>query len=678
MFTNLSAFRRPPAIAAAIFLFCTPVLAGAVEENNTETLYFDYLTNDVVSGGMQVTVEDEQHLEIDFQYNDRGRGPKLHEQIILGEKGELLELKITGNSYMGAPVDEQFALDAETARWTSTIEKGETSDPDGAMYLAANGSVEQLAILVRQVLLSPGNSMAVLPSGRVSVSALKSLTVSHDGISRDVRLYQISGLEFEPAYIWLDQDLKFFAVGYGGMGMVPQGWAEVMPELQAEIDLAQAQNQKRLATELTEDLGSSYAVKNVQLLDVEKGQLIAKQTVIVKDGLIAAIGDGLPDGFVGKVIDGKQAVLMPGLWDMHTHLSDAVGLLHIAAGVTTARDLGNAPARLDQVRGMFDDGSVIGPRVFAAGVVDGKSPFSAPIDKLASNEQQARQLVRDYAAMGYPQIKVYSSVEPDWVAGIATETHANGMRLSGHIPSYMTTEQAVNAGYDEVQHINMLFLNFLAGPDDDTRTPVRFTLVAEQAATLDLDSQAVQDFITLLKNKGTVIDPTVAIFDNMFRHRSGQLSPSFAMVADHFPPNTQRGLLAGRMDINDENAATYAASSQALLDMLNRLYLAGVTLVAGTDSMAGFGLQRELELYVQAGIPAADVLRLATLGSAEVMSVAEMTGSISVGKVADMVLLPGNPLLDINAIRKVDKVFKGELAWTPSRLYQAVGIEPFD
>lgn len=678
MFTNLSAFRRPLAIAAAIVLLCNPVFTSAAEKSSSEILAFDYLTNDVVSGSMQMTIEDDQHREINFQYNDRGRGPKLHEQIRLGEKGELLELKISGNSYMGAPVDEHFVLDGEKARWASTIEKGETSNSGDAIYLAAGGSVEQLAILVRQALQTPDNSIAVWPSGRASVRAMKSLTVTHAGNSRDVRLYQISGLEFEPAYIWLDQDLQFFAVGYGSMGMVPQGWAEVMPELQAEIDLAQAENQKRLTLELTENLGSAYAIKNVQLLDVEKGQLVANQTVIVKDGLIAAISNTLPDGFGGKIIDGKAGVLMPGLWDMHTHLSDAAGLLHIAAGVTTARDLGNAPARLDKIRGMFDDGSVIGPRVFAAGVVDGKSPFSAPIDKLASNQEEANQLVRDYAAMGYTQIKVYSSVEPDWVAGIAKETHANGMRLSGHIPSYMTAEQAVNAGYDEIQHINMLFLNFLAGPDDDTRTPVRFTLVAEQGASLDMDSQAVQDFITLLKTKGTVIDPTVAIFDNMFRHRSGQLSPSFAMVAEHFPPNTQRGLLAGRMDINDENEATYAAASKALLDMINRLYLAGVTMVAGTDSMAGFGLHRELELYVEAGIPAAEVLRLATLGSAEVMSAAEKTGSISVGKAADMVLLPGNPLTDISAIRKVEKVFKGSLAWTPSRLYQAVGIEPFE
>ena len=85
----------------------------------------------------------------------------------------------------------------------------------------------------------------------------------------------------------------------------------------------------------------------------------------------------------------------------------------------------------------------------------------------------------------------------------------------------MTAEQALIDGFDEIQHINMLFLNFLAGPEDDTRTPVRFSLVAEQAGDMDLDAPSVQAFIALLKEKGTVVDPTVTIFDGMFRHRSG-------------------------------------------------------------------------------------------------------------------------------------------------------------
>jgi len=286
-------------------------------------------------------------------------------------------------------------------------------------------------------------------------------------------------------------------------------------------------------------------------------------------------------------------------------------------------------------------------------------------------------MVREYAAEGHPQIKIYSSIDPAWVKPIAQEVHRNGMRLSGHIPSYMTTQQAVLDGFDEIQHINMLFLNFLAGPEDDTRTPLRFTLVAEQAGGLDLTSEPVEQFIGLLKDRGVVVDPTVTIFDSMFRHRSGELDPSYSMIAEHMPPSVRRGMLAGELDITDANAVRYARSADALLEMIARLHRAGVPLVAGTDAMAGFTLHRELELYHQAGISNADVLRIATLDSATVAGKAAGSGSISKGKQADFVLLSGNPLQDISAVRSPVAVFRGDRWFDPAQLYEAVGIRPF-
>lgn len=665
-----------PALSCFVIAILSPVFSDSLHAETVIHKY-DWLTNGTVSGGLVVTIIDEQHREVRFEFNDRGRGPKLSEQIRLGESGELLELTIKGHSYMGAQVEEHFVRDATAARWTSTIERGESANPQNAMYLAADGSLEQTAMLVRRALESPGQRVSLLPEGEATVRALEQVEVSHDGVSRKVRLYEIGGLDLEPAYIWLDEELELFAVGYGWMGVVPEGWAEVLPELQSRIDQAETANHQRLAAELTRTIDGSYAINNVQVLDVERGVLVPDQTVVVENGVIQSVGNQVAAATVTTNIDGGNGILMPGLWDMHTHLFPGSGLLHIAAGVTTTRDLGNNPDRLNEIRAMFDDGSVIGPRSYAAGFIDRKSPFSAPIDRLAESREDALQMVRDYAALGYPQIKIYSSIDPDWVADIATEVHANNMRLSGHIPSFMTTEQAVRQGFDEIQHINMLFLNFLAGPEDDTRTPLRFSLVAEKAASIDLDSEPVTAFIALLKEKKVVVDPTVAIFDSMFRHRSGNLRPSFAMVAAHMPPAVRRSMLAGEMDINDDNAAQYAASAQALLDMIQRLHKAGVQLVAGTDDLAGFGLHRELELYVKAGIPEQDVIRLATLGSAELMGAAATSGSIAVGKQADMVLLTADPLQDINAIRKVKTVFKGNRVWQSARLYKAVGIKPF-
>ena len=111
--------------------------------------------------------------------------------------------------------------------------------------------------------------------------------------------------------------------------------------------------------------------------------------------------------------------------------------------------------------------------------------------------------------------------------------------------------------------------------------------------------------------------------------------------------------------------------------MIAKLHQAGVVLVAGTDAMAGFTLHRELELYHRAGISNADVLKIATLQSAQVAGVADRTGSIAVGKQADFVLLAANPLEDISAVRLPVAVFKGDRWFDPAQLYEAVGIRPF-
>ena len=194
---------------------------------------------------------------------------------------------------------------------------------------------------------------------------------------------------------------------------------------------------------------------------------------------------------------------------------------------------------------------------------------------------------------------------------------------------------------------------------------------------MNLGSSNVTDFIALLKEKGVVVDPTVTVFDSMFRHRSGELDPSYAMIADHMPPSIRRGMLAGEMDINDANAVRFSRSADALLEMIGKLHRAGVPLVAGTDAMPGFTLHRELELYQRAGISNADILKIATLESAKLSGKAAVSGSISVGKQADFVLLAANPLENISAVRQTVAVFKGDRWYDTARLYEAVGIKPF-
>jgi imidazolonepropionase-like amidohydrolase len=239
----------------------------------------------------------------------------------------------------------------------------------------------------------------------------------------------------------------------------------------------------------------------------------------------------------------------------------------------------------------------------------------------------------------------------------------------------MTAEQFVRAGADELQHINFLFLNFLFDEVKDTRTPARFTAVADRAATVDLSSERVRSFIKLLKDRKIVVDPTVNIFEGMFTDRPGKISTSFIPIADLLPPMVRRTLLAGGLPVPEGKDERYRESAKALLRMIKMLYDAGVPLVAGTDSMPGFALHRELELYAEAGIPANEVLRLATIGAARVMKRDTDLGSIATGKLADLILVDGNPAERISDIRRVSLVIKDGNVYEPAALYQSIGVK---
>ncbi|MGH7857640.1 MAG: amidohydrolase family protein, partial [Candidatus Binatia bacterium] len=342
---------------------------------------------------------------------------------------------------------------------------------------------------------------------------------------------------------------------------------------------------------------------------------------------------------------------------MHTHLGESDGLLNLAAGVLGARDLANDVESLAELVRQWESGETLGPRVVRAGFLDGPGPYAGPTKALAASFEEAKPWIDRYAELGFVQVKLYSSLKPELVAPIAAYVHAKGMRVSGHIPAYMTAEQAVRAGYDEIQHVNMLFLNFLFDEVKDTRTPARFTAVAEKAHALDLASPEVQAFLDLLVERGIVLDPTLSIFENMFTAEPGEIAPDFAAVAHRLPPTVRRGLLGGGLPIPEgpESSKTierYRESFRRVEELVVAAWKRGVRIVPGTDSMAGFALHRELELYAEAGIPNLEVLALATRGAAEIAGRVNESGSIRQGKLADLILVAGRPDETMSDIRK--------------------------
>jgi imidazolonepropionase-like amidohydrolase len=614
-------------------------------------------------------------LHVFFQYNDRGRGPKTSTVFALGQEGMPTAEIIQGNDYLKTEVDEQFSLDKENAKWNNRAEQGDKRVTSNAFYVSLNGPPEENALLVRAALAHSGK-IALLPGGEVRVRQLSELDVDSHGNKKRVKLYSITGLDFQPQYLWLDDALDLFASGERWLMVIRAGWEGVQETLLNAQDAVTAARSAEFAKKLAHPYAAGIVFQHANLFDAETTKIVADQTVAITGNRIVSVGPAKTSPPVDAlVVDATGKTLIPGLWDMHAHVQEGDGLLNLAAGVTTVRDLGNSMDELLARRKRIGEGTEIGTRIVLAGLIDGPGPYQGPTKVLVATETEARQAVDTYVKLGYQQIKIYSSVKAELVPAIIDEAHKAGLRVSGHIPAYLTASQCVKLGYDEIQHVNFLILNFF--PDiKETQTRLRITEPAKLGANLNLDSSEVQSFIQLLKEHRTTIDPTMSIFEGQYTGRPREISPGYAAVYKRLPVQVRRGMLNGGLQVPEGMDAQYRASFAKMVSIVGLLYKSGVPIEAGTDSMAGFALHRELELDAQAGIPPGEVLKLATLGAARIMEHDAELGSIAPGKLADVVLIDGNPAANISDVRKTVLVVKNGVVYKPAELDAELGIQP--
>jgi len=646
---------------------------GAVDSGSTSQ-YAWYMEGVTPAGQSVVVQTGDGRITSESFIHWNNREYRLDSEIQLDSEGRVVAQRVTGTTPFGAPVDETFGFEHGVASWSTVGQQGSVNADEPAWYLPnESGDFTSLSALVRLAAKSLDGEVPVFPAGRITVERVAAIDVETGVGLQQLQLYAFSGIDFSPSFAWFNEELELVALDWGGsLGMLPQAWDVKVLEKLSEAQTQETANRSaRLAGELSIVMQAPLIFENVDVVDVEQGVLLPQHHVLVVDGKITAISDQVIDQSDAIRVDGTGKSLMPGMWDMHGHFGLGDGLLNIAGGITSVRDIGNVHEKIILAVEKYNSGEVIGPNTYLAGFIDKSGPYAS--GGTAETLEDALERVDFFADHGYIQIKLYSSIEPSWVAPIAERAHVRGLRLSGHIPAFMSAEQAIRAGYDEIQHINMVFLNFLAGDTADTRQQVRFTLYGDEAANLDLDSVVVEDFIRLMKENNIVIDPTAAIFETMLVHLPGVPDPTFAAVADHLPASVRRGLYSPDMVLGEN----WPASAQKQSQMLKKLYDNGIQLVPGSDHMAPFTIHRELEVYVEAGIPAAAVLRIATLDSARVVGVEHKTGSITVGKDADLVLLDGNPLQDISAVRRATLVMKGKTTYRPDLLYQASGVKPF-
>jgi len=382
--------------------------------------------------------------------------------------------------------------------------------------------------------------------------------------------------------------------------------------------------------------------------------------VILQNGKITAAGPAasttVPQG--AQIVDAHGKSVLPGLWEMHSHFEQVEwGPIYLATGVTTARDVGNEREFIVAARDAIAAGKGIGPRLVMAGVVDGSGPFALGVIRVDTPEQ-AREQVQKYKAAGFQQIKIYSSVKPEILKIVTAEAHRLGMTVTGHIPFSMNAIQGIEDGMDQINHVEYL-TRLMADP---------------KSHTIDPEAPNAKNLIKLLLEHHIVVDDTLALMEVILHpldHPMSSFEPGILKVA----PELREGLET--MGSPPARAEQSAATFRAMEETVRLLHQAGVPIVAGTDqAVPGFSLDREIELYVQAGFTPMEAIQAATLVPARAMGMEKDSGTVEAGKRADVILVDGNPLENISDIRKVSAVFAAGKMYQPAALWSSVGFKP--
>ena len=639
-------------------------------KTETKTIY-DVVFRENLAGTYEKWSTADNSFNYYYTYTDRGRGPEVTEEITLNDQNFIVSDSITGVNYLKDSISENFTGKGGIASWKNPMSEDKGDFNSSQLYFRHDGSPAVYEILAQLLLKSEDKKISLYPEGDVELVDNFSITISD---STPVNLLMVKGLDMNPTYLWMQENEMIASIS-GNLHIIREDFKEFRKELKSIQDTYEDDYLIKISKELSHQVDKTI-IKNVNVFSPE-GTIVYNQDVFIDGKVIKSIkpSKGKILNGTAQVIDGTGKTLLPGMFDMHTHNTKFRGLLHLAGGVTSVRDLANNK-QLNQLSGQFDKNEIIGPNIVTfSGIIDGSGPF-ANQRNVVDNLEEGLAEIQSYKDLNYDQIKLYSSIRPEWVKPLADKAHKLGMRVSGHIPAYMTASQAINQGYNEIQHMNMLFLNFMSDTID-TRTPLRFTMVANHGVDIDLKSKEYLDFVSLLKSKDILVDPTMAIFENMFVSQKGEPSPTYNKIMNRLPLIEQRAFYSGGLPKAGEKVALYKDSYANMLNALNDMYQRGVSIVPGTDGLPGFLYHRELELYERAGIPAAEVIKMATINSAKITGVSDSLGSIEVGKKADLILIDGNPLENISDIRRVEWTIKGGHLYFAEELYNKMGIKHF-
>ncbi|NNE66734.1 MAG: amidohydrolase family protein [Pyrinomonadaceae bacterium] len=510
----------------------------------------------------------------------------------------------------------------------------------------------------------------LLPGGTARIKYLGKTKVKRNGKTESLARYSIEGVMWGQEIVWVDKDLNLIALVAADAEMdrfeaIREGYGSNLKLFAEVAGKDSVKKLERLSKHISPIHSGSYAIIGAKLIGGKDFNTILDSVIVIRNGRFAAVGKRgkikIPKGM--KVFNASGKTILPGLFDMHAHATQPEWFpASLAAGITTMRDAANEIEFIVPVRDGEEKGSItVSPRLLLAGYID-SGPSSVGSMK-AETEKEALEIVRTYRNAGFQQIKIYQSLREELIEVVTKEAHRLGMTVTGHIPRSINIYDAVDKGYDQVNHLGFVM-----------RVMSPRVMKEGEKRNFDPDSDQAKAGFKFLKDSGLVVEPTMARAENSVK----ALDDDFIATEPGIEkaPFEFRALITS-MGMPAEVAARRQRGGEFAKSVLKALHEAGVPLIVGTDLVVpGHTQFRELELFVEAGISPVDAIKSATIVPARAMKLDKKLGTIEVGKIADLVIVDGDPDSSISEIRKTKFVIKDGKMFESAPLWESVGFRP--
>ena len=617
-----------------------------------------------------------------FQFKDRFTSVPLSATLRLKEDLTPEAFDSKGKNSRLTEVDDSVVVDGQTVHVRQGTSKKDEATPK-LFFLIDGYAPTAMQMMLMRYWLANGSpaKLQTFPAGPIGIERRGQDQVESQGKTRTLDRYSVSGLIWGRETLWLDEQKQLFAVvtvdaEFDHFEAIREGDEAVLGKLVAVAGQDEMAALAEMGRKLPGRRTGKLALVGGTLVDGTGAAAIPDAAVVIDGDRIVAAGPRakIPLPSDATVVDTRGKTILPGLWDMHAHFEQVEwGPIYLAAGATTVRDCGNELEFITAVRNAIRDGRGLGPRLLLAGIVDGTGPAAIGVERV-DNAKDAQYWVDRYHDAGFQQMKIYSSMTPDNVAAVATDAHGLGMTVTGHVPEGMNIFQAVDAGMDQINHIQYVADVMIPPGKKPVGRPTRDQRMAMINA-IDIESPEAKKAIDFLKEHKTVIDPTMALME-MFTASASHPFTSFEPGAAKVTPELAEQFMTPEGPPDPKDAQKKAVRDKEL-QIIGALHRAGVPIVAGTDqAVPGHSLHREIELYVEAGFTPMEAIQAATVVPARVMGLDKQVGTVEAGKKADVIILHANPLEKISNIRTVEKVVTGGTLYDTAPLWESVGFKP--